>query len=100
AHPRGVRTRGPCEPADGVSAGTAQVQSFDGRPVARPTGDRTEDQGLVQRHLAMVDVALGQPEPLLQVDRREDLPVEYQALQAGYVLLGDGRRAVGGFIRL
>src|SRR5439155_17025885 len=98
--PCGVIARSARDSSTGVGTGSAEVQPVDWSSVPRPTRDGSKDEGLVQGHLPVVDVAFRQAEPLLQVDRREDLPVEDQALQAGYVLLENGCRAVGEFLAL
>src|SRR5438093_2550286 len=76
----GVVARSAGDSPTGMGAGSAEVQALDRSSVAGPTRDRTEDEGLVQRHLPVVDVAFRQAEPLFPVDRREELAVKAQAL--------------------
>src|SRR5207249_10314753 len=77
--PGGVIARGAGDPSTGMGAGSAEIQAFDWRPVAGPTWHGSEDEGLVQRHLAVIDVSFRQTEPLLQIGGREDLPAEDQS---------------------
>src|SRR5438128_11072483 len=93
----GVIARGAGDPSTGMGTGSAEIQAFDRRPVAGPTWHGAEDEGLVQRHLAVIDVPFRQTEPLLQIDGSEDLPAEDQSLQAGHVVLEDGRDTLGEF---
>src|SRR5438093_7038548 len=67
------------DPSTGMGAGSAEIQAFDRRPVAGPTWHGSEDEGLVQSHLAVIDVSFRQTEPLLQIGGREDLPAEDQS---------------------
>ena len=58
----------------------------DRRAVLRPVGHRPEEEQLLERELALEDVALGQADDALDVRRREHLAVEDRALQVRRVL--------------
>ena len=53
----------------------AHVEVADGRAVLRPARDGTKKEELLERQLALEDVALGQAPLALEVERRDDLPV-------------------------
>ena len=55
------------------------------RYCAQP-GAGPQEEELLERQLALEDVALGEAEVALDVERRQDLPVEDQALQVRRVL--------------
>ena len=61
--------------AAGVAGGAAQVQAADRRAVVGPAGDGAEAEELMGVHRALHDVAAGDAERALQVERREDLAV-------------------------
>ena len=54
-------------------------RSLDGRPEARPAGHRPVDEQLLERQLALEDVALGETHGALDVERRQHLAVQDQA---------------------
>ena len=63
----------PVTPPPGMGARAAQVEALDRRAVARPAGHRPHEEELLQGQVAVEDVALGQAEPALEVERRQDL---------------------------
>ena len=77
-----------------MRAGAAQIQAADGRPVARPARHRAHREHLVQAHLAVEDVAAGDAEAALQVERRQHLPVLDDGADVGRVLLDQRDHAV------
>src|SRR5205807_6077585 len=79
--PRRVIPTRPHDPAARMRGGAAQVQAADGRAVARPSGERAQEEELRQRHRALENVAAREPETALQVERREDLPIDHGALE-------------------
>src|SRR5689334_5306501 len=83
---RGVLAVGAHDPAARVRRGAAHVEAADGRAVLRPPGSGAEEEELLERQLALEDVALGQAELALDVERREDLPVLDDALDVRRVL--------------
>ena len=54
----------------------AQPEVADRRPEARVAGHRPVEEQLLERQLALEDVALGQPDRALDVERRLDVAVE------------------------
>ncbi len=62
-----------------VRARAAQVESRDGRAVPGPTEDRAHREELIERRLAVEDVAAGQAVGRLEVERRDDLLVDRRA---------------------
>ena len=65
--PPGMRARAALPVARGSACGTW------------PTRHRPQEEELVQRELALEDVALGEPGDALDVGRREHLPVQDRA---------------------
>src|SRR5438309_3677397 len=58
-----------------MRARAAQVKSTDQRVVTNPAQQRTHDEKLVQRQLTVEDVSAGESVRLLQIERRDDLPL-------------------------
>src|SRR3989442_13209358 len=83
-----------------MDAGTAQIQAVDRGPVPRPHGHGPKEERLVQRHLPVIDVALREPEPGLEVEGREDLTIEDQPLEPGDVVREDRDDPVGELLPL
>src|ERR1035438_8185213 len=81
-----VEARGAHHAAAGVGAGTAQVQPCNWRAIARPAGHGTHEEHLVQTHLAVENVAAGDAEAPLQIERAEHLPVLDELPDVGRVL--------------
>ena len=52
----------------------------------RPSRNRPQEQQLLERQLALKDVAFAQPPLALEVERRHDLPVQDQRLEVRRVL--------------
>src|SRR5205085_4229158 len=73
---RGDPARRSHDPASGMHRRPAHPQVPQRRPVPRPARNRPVEEQLLQRQLALEDVALRQTEALLDVLRREDLLVE------------------------
>src|SRR3712207_4461205 len=86
---RGVQPRDSHNPATGVGAGAAEVEPLYRRLVAGELRGGTEREELIQRHLALEDVAPDKPEALLEVVGREDLVFDYRVPEVRGVL-GDG----------
>src|SRR5439155_14815324 len=78
--PCGVQAWSSGDPPAGMGAGAAEIQAVDRGPVPRPPRHGPKEEGLVQRHLPVIDVALREPEPRLEVEGREDLTTEDQPL--------------------
>src|SRR5258708_3908756 len=68
---------------------SAHVQAFDWRAEARPSGDRPQEEKLLQRKLSLKDVAFSQPKVAFEVERSQHLLVQNDVLQIRRVL-GDG----------
>ena len=54
----------------------AHVEALDGRPVLRPSRRGPQEEELLERELALEDVAFRQAPLALQIERRDDLPVQ------------------------
>ena len=72
-----------------MGRGSAHVEVADRRAVLRPARGGAEEEQLLERQLALEDVAFGQPELALEVERRQDLAVQDDVLDVRRVL-GDG----------
>src|SRR3954447_26858371 len=66
----------PHDAAPGMRGGAAHPEVLDRRPIARPSGNRAVEEELLERELALEDVALRQAEVALDVERRQHLLVE------------------------
>ena len=66
--------------AAGMRGRSAHVQVLDRRAVLRPARDRTQEEKLLERKLALEDVAFGQAELAFEVERRDDLAVQDDVL--------------------
>ena len=75
---RGVRAGCGHDAAARMVRRAAHVEALDRRAVLRPAGDRAVEQELVEGQLALEDVALGEADLVLDVERRADLLVDDQ----------------------
>ena len=66
----------PMIPPPGMRRRAAHVEAADRRAVLRPARRRPQEEELLERELALEDVALRQPEHALDVERRQHLPVQ------------------------
>src|SRR5256712_5737697 len=98
--PCGVQARSSGDSPAGMGAGAAQIQPIDRGPVPRPPRDGPKEEGLVQRHLPVIDVALREPEPGLEVEGREDLTIQHQSLEPGDEVREDRDDPVGELLPL
>lgn len=57
----------------GMRAGSAQVQPFDRRAILRPTGHRAHEEKLLERKIAVKNIALGEAVGAFQIEGRENL---------------------------
>ena len=73
---RGVVARRTHDAAAGMRGGSGQPEALDGRLGAAPAGHRPIEEELLERELALEDVALGQPYFVLDVLRRARSPTE------------------------
>src|SRR5256714_15373994 len=64
-----------------MRARTALVKPTDRRAVARPGRCRPQEEHLLQRELALEDVALGEATDALDVGGRDHLPMQDRALE-------------------
>src|SRR5262249_15391471 len=60
--------------AAGMRRRSAHPQVLHRRRVLRPAGHRSCEEQLLQRQLALEDVAFGEPELALEIERRQHLP--------------------------
>src|SRR3990172_2869776 len=88
--PGRVVSRCPHYPTAGMRPGATEIEPRNRGSIPRPAGERAHEEQPVQRHLAVEDVASGQGELALQVERAEDLPVDDEVRQVWRVL---GQRA-------
>ena len=68
-----------------MAGGAAQVEAADRRAVVGPAGDGAEAEQLVGVHRPLHDVAAGDAERALQIERREDLAMFDRARHVGRV---------------
>src|SRR5262249_15184623 len=97
----GVVAAGAHDAAAGVGGGAAEVEAAHGGAVVGVAGDGTEEEELRRRHRSLEDVAAGEAEAALDVERGEDLAVEDGAAEVWGVLIHEGETAVGkGLLRV
>src|SRR5581483_9054662 len=75
--------------AAGVRAARAHPQLVDRRAVARPARRRPQKRELLDAELAVKDVPFGEPVFLLEIPRRQNVPVQDARLEPGGELLDD-----------
>ena len=75
-----------------MRARSAEEQILDRRPVARPAEQRARDEQLIERQLAVEDVAAGQAVRALEVERRDHLARDDRRVEARRVLRDRARR--------
>ena len=68
--------------ASRVGAGTAEPEIRDGRPVVCPARQRSHEEHLFQRDVAVEDIALGNAKGFFEINRRIDAPGDYRC---GYI---------------
>src|SRR5205814_10694383 len=78
-----------------MSCRAAQEQSTDGRAIAGESRYWAEGEQLVQRHGALEDVAPGQIEGPLQVQRSQHLAGDHRTLEIRRVLVEQVEAAIG-----
>src|SRR5262245_53186527 len=84
---RGVRARAAGDAAARMRAGAAQIQPSDWRRVLRPAEHGPHRVELIERVLALEDVAAGEPVLPFEVQRSEHLASEDRARNSRRVLL-------------
>ena len=72
----GVSAWRPHDAATGVGRRAAEIEPLDWRAIVRPAWRRSQEKQLFERELSLKDVAFGEPELALEVERRQHLPVE------------------------
>src|SRR5579875_4175438 len=72
--------------AAGMGGGAAHVEIFDRRAIASPSGDRAKEEKLFERKFALENIAFGETDLLLDVERSEDLPADDDVFEIGGVL--------------
>src|SRR5207245_6170726 len=73
--------RGAHDAAAGVRLRAAHVEVLDRRAVLRPARDRTEEEELLERQLALEDVPFGEAELAVEIEGREHLTADDDLLQ-------------------
>src|SRR3990167_9169951 len=86
-HTSCVDARSPCEAGAGMRSRAAQKKTADRRAVLTEPQERPHGEELIERELAMENLAAGQPPAALEVERRQDLARDDTRLQRGRVLL-------------
>src|ERR1035437_4129706 len=74
-----------------MRARPAEIQTPDGRRVARPAEQWARNEELVERQLAVENMSAGQPEGPLEIERGDDLPRDDRRFEARRVCR-DGAR--------
>src|SRR6266540_4211868 len=92
---RGVPSRGPHHPSPGMRARSAEVEALHRRAVARPAGDGTGGEELVERHGAVEDVPSGEAEGPLQVERAQEVEADVARLEPRGVFLDEVKDPAG-----
>src|SRR3954467_3036433 len=72
---RGVLPRRAGQPVAGMGAGPAKIEAVDRRRVIGPAEGRAHGEELIERQFAMINVAAAEAVDLLEVERRDDLPL-------------------------
>ena len=72
---RGIASGRAHDAAAGMRGRAAHVEAVDRRLVLRPAGHGPQEEELLERQLALEDVALGETPLALEVERRHDLAV-------------------------
>src|SRR5262249_2410150 len=75
-----------------MRAGAAQIEILDRRRGAGPREERTADEQLIERQLAVEDVAAGEAVVALEVERRDHLARDDRRGEAGGEPLDRPRR--------
>ena len=75
--------------AAGMRGRAAHPQVLDGRLVLRVAGHGTQEEQLLERELALEDVAFGQSQLAFEIERRDHLPADDDVLDVGREF-GDG----------
>ena len=83
---RGVPPGRAHDAAAGMRRRSAHVEVAHRRLVLRPARRRPQEEQLLERQLALEDVAFGQAEVALDVERRQHLPVQDDVLDVRRVL--------------
>src|ERR1700678_1072992 len=83
---RGVVSRRAGHSAAWVCTCSTQIKSIDRRPVLRPAGDGAHEKKLLEREIAVKNVAFGEAVGTFKVERREHLPRDDRTRHVGRVL--------------
>src|SRR5262245_1513131 len=73
---RRIPSRCAHDAASGMRSRSTHPEVADRRRVLRPSGSRTKEEQLLEGQLALKDVAFGEPELALEIERREHLPMQ------------------------
>src|SRR5215218_11497223 len=96
----GIVPRRAGDAAAGMVAGAAMVETEEGAAVVGVAEHRAGGEELVERERAVEDVAAGEPEDTLEVERRERLAGDDAVLEAGSVALDGGDHEVGDLLAM
>ena len=69
-----------------MRGGAAHVEALDRRRVLRPAGRGAQEEELLERELALEDVAFGQSPLALEIERGQDLAMQDDVLDVRRVL--------------
>src|SRR5258708_29880165 len=97
---RGVVARGAGHATSGMRSRAAEVHAFDRHSIPRMPKDGTRAEKLVQRELAVEDVATHEPEFALEIERRQDSPSQHRRLEVGREAVHVIDDGVGGALAL
>ena len=82
----------------GMSPRTTKIQSLDGCPILSPTQQRPKHEELIQRGFAMQDMPAAETIRLLQIERRDDLPVNDQSAEVRHIFRKRSNNHVAEFL--
>src|SRR5216683_530166 len=83
------RTTSGCSAPARMGRGSAHIKVLDGRAELRPARYWSQEEELLERKLALEDIAFAQAKIAFQIKRRDHLPVQDDVLDIGRVL-GNG----------
>src|SRR5260370_34611677 len=69
-----------------MRGGTAHIEIADRSAIVGPAGNGAQEKKLLERELALKDIALGEAELALEIERRENLAADDDFFDVGGVL--------------
>src|SRR6266446_7412787 len=91
----GVASRHAHDAASGMGGGAAEIEAAHRRPISGVTREGTKREELIRDHRALEDVAAGEIERPLEVERGEHLAREDGAAEVRRVLVEQREAPVG-----